>query len=102
MVERANGIIKSNTILKQKYDRKQEMETHLLGFLVYYILYRRQASLKRELGVRTAFEAVEKWYELKPEIFKEKNFLQFKQKVLFLHYQTKSKQSCCTQQSYET
>lgn len=82
LVERANGIIKSNTILKEKYDGKQEMETHLLRFLVYYILYRRHGSLKRELGVRTPFEALEKWYELKPEIFKEKNILLFKQKVL--------------------
>ena len=53
-----------------------------MKFLIYYILYRRHKSLKRELGVRTPFEALEKWYELKPEIFKEKNILQFKLKVL--------------------
>ena len=78
------------------------METHLMKFLIYYILYRRHKSLKRELGVRTPFEALEKWYELKPEIFKEKNILHFKLKVLSLHHQTKSKQVCFNQQPCET
>lgn len=59
------------------------METSLLKFLVYYILYRRHGSLKRELGVRTPFEAVEKWHKLKPKIFKE-NPLQFKNKIVNL------------------
>ena len=77
MVERANGIIKSSTIPKEQYANKQSMEAHLLEFLVFYILYRRHGSLKREIGVKTPYEAVEKpvvskaepWYELKPEIF---------------------------------
>lgn len=69
MVERANGIIKSNTILREQYASKEEMETHLLKFLVFYLLYRRHGSLKKELGVKTPFEAVEKWFELNPEIF---------------------------------
>jgi len=102
MVERANGIIKSNTILKEKYADKEEMNTHLMKFLVFYILYRRHGSLKKELGVRTPFEAMEKWYELKPEIFKEKNILQFKQKVLLLYRQIKTEQDCFTQQPCET
>ncbi len=68
MVERANGIIKSNTILTGQYATKEEMNTHLMKFLVYYLLYRRHGSLKKELGVKTPFEAVEKWFELKPEL----------------------------------
>jgi len=50
--------------------------------------------LRKDIDVKAPFEAVEtchavrqEWYELKPEIFKE-NSLQFKQKVLSLHYQT--------------
>jgi hypothetical protein len=72
-----------------------------MSFLVFYLLYRRHGSLKRELGVKTPFEAVEKWYELKPEIFYQHPF-QFKEKILLLHHQTKSKQVCFTQQPCET
>ena len=53
MVERANGIIKSNTILTEQYATKEEMNTHLMKFLVYYLLYRRRGSLKKEIGVKT-------------------------------------------------
>lgn len=101
MVERANGIIKSNTILRERYACKEEMKTDLMKFLVFYLLYRRHGSLKRELGVKTPFEAVEKWFELKPEIFLQKP-LEFKNKILLLHHQTKSKQDCLTQQPCET
>lgn len=101
MVERANGIVKSNTILRGQYRTKEEMKIHLFSFLVFYLLYRRHGSLKRELGVKTPFEAVEKWYELSPEIFSEKP-LQFKNKVLTLQQKFKSKQDCFNQQPYET
>jgi len=101
MVERANGIIKSNTILREQYPDKQTMETALMRFLAFYMLYRRHGSLKRELGVKTPFEAVEKWYELKPEIFSE-NPLQFKNKVVNLHRTVQAKQSHFTQQRGET
>jgi len=80
MVERANGIIKSNTIIRGQYASKQAMEEHLMQFLVFYLLYRRHSGLKWELGVKTPFEAVEKWFQLKPEIFLE-NPLQFKRKI---------------------
>ncbi len=77
------------------------MENHLLEFLVFYLLSRRYGSLKRELGVKTPFDAVKKWHELKPEIFLE-NPLQFKIKRLTLSYYTKSKQGNFTQQPCET
>lgn len=101
MVERANGIIKSSTILKEKYVNKTETEIHLLQFLVYYILYRRHGSLKRELRVKTPYEAIAKWFELKSEIFKEKIFCSLKQKLLFLQHQINPKQGCFTQQPGE-
>jgi len=46
------------------------------------------------------FEAVEKCYELKPEIFCQHPLL-FKEKILYFHHQTKPKQDCLTQQSCE-
>ena len=51
MVERANGIIKKETILKENYANKEEM--------------------------------VEKWFMLKPEIFKQ-NPCEFKNKIILL------------------
>lgn len=70
MVERVNGTIKTNTILKNKYLSAFEMNKDLANFLSFYNLYRRHGSLRRELNVKTPIEAVEKWYELKPELFK--------------------------------
>jgi len=31
-----------------------------------------KVSLKRELGVKTPFEAIEKWFEFEPEMFLQK------------------------------
>lgn len=83
MVERVNGIIKNNTILKYNYPNKEEMQTDLLKFLVYYNLHRRHGSLRIELNVTTPFNAVEKWFQLKPEIFKQ-NPINFKNNILHL------------------
>ena len=70
MVERVNGTIKTNTILKYKYENKAALTTDLIQFLGYYNLHRRHGSLRKELMVKTPFQAVEKWYQLKPELFK--------------------------------
>lgn len=70
MVERVNGTIKSNTILLNNYKNPAEMHNDLNGFLVYYNINRRHGSLRKELNVKTPFQAIEKWYQLKPEIFK--------------------------------
>ncbi len=72
MVERVNGTIKNNTILKNDYQNFDEMNKDLMAFLVYYNLHRRHGSLRKELDVKTPFQAVEKWYTLKPELFKIK------------------------------
>ena len=91
MVERANGIIKKETILKDNYANiyiehsrnKEEMNDALMAFLVYYMLYRRHGGLRKELNVKTPFQAIEKWFMLKPEIFKQ-NPSEFKNKIILL------------------
>jgi hypothetical protein len=35
------------------------------------MLSRRHGSLRKELNVKTPFNAIEKWYQLKPELFKK-------------------------------
>jgi len=81
MVEKANDIIKSKTIKITKYSNLEQMNQDLMSFLVHYNLYRRHGSLRRELKVKTPYNAVEKWHELDPKIFKE-NPLIFKNKIL--------------------
>lgn len=88
MVERANGIIKNGTILKQEYDDKKQMEQDLKKYLCYYNLYRRHGSLGKELNIRTPLEAVYKWFELDPDIFKIKPE-EFENKLLDLQSQIK-------------
>ena len=92
MVEKANDIIKNGTIKKTKYNSLQEMNDDLMQFLVHYNLYKRHGSLRRELKVKTPFNAVEKWYELDPQIFKE-NPEEFKQKILNLKPEQTSSQT---------
>lgn len=91
MVERVNGTIKNNTILIKTYADKDAMNNDLMQFLVYYNLYRRHGSLRKELKVKTPFNALEKWFSIKPEIFTQ-NPDQFYQKLLALQkfYQTNS------------
>jgi len=83
MVEKANDIIKTHTIKRTHYNSLEEMNDDLMRFLVHYNIYRRQGSLRRELKVKTPFDAVEKWHELDREIFKEKPD-DFKKKILYL------------------
>lgn len=72
MVEKANDIIKNGTIKKTIYESAAQMNDDLMQFLVHYNLYRRHGSLRRELKVKTPFNAVEKWHELDEKIFKQK------------------------------
>jgi len=69
MVERVNGTIKNDTVKKNQYQNKQQMELDLLRFLKHYNIYRRHGSLRRELKVKTPAQAIEKWYRIKPDIF---------------------------------
>jgi len=98
MVERANGTIKKGTILKEEYKNIKEMNEELMAFLLHYILYRRHGSLRKELNVKTPFQAIEKWFEMKPEIFNQTP-LEFKNKILTLKQSYESgfhKQPCET------
>jgi transposase-like protein len=87
MVERVNGTIKNNTILLNTYENHTEMQYDLDMFLVYYNVNRRHGSLRKELNVKTPFQAIEKWYLLKPEIFKIEPEI-FKNKLLTLSQNT--------------
>ncbi|HOR39717.1 MAG TPA: integrase core domain-containing protein [Paludibacteraceae bacterium] len=66
MVERANGIIKKETILKDNYANiyiehsrnKEEMNNALMAFLVYYMLYRRHSGLRKRTKLKNSFSAV--------------------------------------------
>lgn len=97
MVERVNGTIKSNTILKNEYQNYQQMNDDLMKFLIYYNLYRRHGSLRKELNVKTPWQAVEKWFQIKPEIFKVKPN-DFKKYILNLNSNiiNKNQQPCET------
>jgi len=97
MVERANGTIKNNTIKKNEYYDRIQMNVDLINFLIYYIMYRRHGGLRKELNVKTPFNAIEKWFEIKPELFLQ-NPLNFKNKVLALKISNTSyhKQPCET------
>jgi hypothetical protein len=68
MVEKANDTIKQGTIKRNEYADKEQMNKDLMGFLVHYNLYRRHGSIRKELNVKTPFDAIEKWYKIKPEI----------------------------------
>ena len=55
------------------------MNETLMAFHVYYMFYRRHGGVRKELGVKTPFQAAEKpvvskaepWFELKPGIFRQ-------------------------------
>jgi transposase-like protein len=71
MVERVNGTIKGSTIKVLTYKNEIELKADLDKFLVYYNLNRRHGGLRRELKVRTPFEALQCWYRITPEIFRK-------------------------------
>jgi len=81
MVEKSNDTIKSNTLKIKEYKNVKEMVKDLLSFMVYYNLNRRHTSLRKELWVRTPYDALEYWYKKEPSIFKEDLF-DFKEKLL--------------------
>lgn len=70
MVERANGTIKNSTIKVQEYRSLEELKEDLNKFLIYYNTNRSHGGLRKELKVRTPYEAVKSWFNTEPEIFK--------------------------------
>jgi transposase-like protein len=95
MVERVNGTIKKDTIKKNIYENLEQMNTDLMRFLVFYNLHRRHGGVRKELKIKTPFDAVEKWYSIKPEIFTQTP-LEFKIKILNLHNTSIKQQPCET------
>lgn len=59
------------------------MNSAVIAFLVQYMLYKRHGGLRKELNVKTPIQAIEKWFGMKPEIFKQKP-VGFKNKILDL------------------
>lgn len=47
-----------------------ELKADLNKFLIYYLFTRRHGSLRRELKVKTPYEAIESWFQSKAELFK--------------------------------
>ncbi|MEA1954478.1 MAG: integrase core domain-containing protein [Campylobacterota bacterium] len=72
MVERVNGTIKNATIKVEVYDNLKDLQSSLRKFLLFYLFAKRHGSLRKELGskVRTPFDAMQSWFQLKPELFK--------------------------------
>jgi transposase InsO family protein len=70
MVERVNGTIKNATIKAQDYENIIDVKKDLNKFLIYYNFNRRYRALRKELKVRTPFDAVQSWFQTKAEIFK--------------------------------
>ena len=60
MAEKANDIIKNGTIKKNDYENVNQMNEDLTKFLICYNFYRRHESPRRELKVKTPFNAIEK------------------------------------------
>jgi transposase InsO family protein len=81
MVEKVNDTIKLNTLKIHTYNNIWEMKADLSLFLIYYNLARRHSSLRTEIWVKTPFEAIEYWFKLSPNLFKETPF-EFKEKLL--------------------
>ena len=60
------------TIKVETYQNLQELTLDLNKFLLFYLFTRRHGSLRKELGakVRTPFDAIQSWFNIKPELFK--------------------------------
>ena len=70
--------------MEDKIGKKNNEILFTQSFLYSHNLHRRHGSLRKELNVKTPFEALEKWYQLKPEIFLQTPS-EFKNKLLNSH-----------------
>lgn len=55
-----------------------------MSFLIHYIMEKRHSSLRRELKVNTNFNAIEKWHEIRSEVYKE-YLEEFKRKIIYFY-----------------
>jgi hypothetical protein len=74
---------------------KEEINDALMAFLAYYLPYRKHGRGRKEPGVKTPFQAVETWFMLKPEIFKQ-NLCEFKNKIKPIENRSFHKPPCET------
>ena len=81
MVEKVNDTIKSGTLKKVEYGDANSMINDLNGFMVHYNLERRHSGIYSEIRKKTPYEALEHYYEIMPEKFKETPF-EFREKLL--------------------
>ncbi len=65
-----NAVVAMEPAKAEEYDNIDDVKKDLNKFLIYYNFNRRHGSLKKELKVRTPFDAVQSWFQTKPEIFK--------------------------------
>ena len=61
------------------------MQIGTIKFLMYYLFYKNHHFIVRELGVKTPYEALEKWYKMKPELF-IKTSQEFKESIVHWVY----------------
>jgi len=71
MVEKANDTIKSLTVRKKQYTSSKEMKEDIQRSMVYYNLKRRHSWIYIQIRKGTPFEALEYYYNLSPDKFKE-------------------------------
>ena len=65
-----NVTIKNAKVKAEEYDNIDDVKKEINKFLIFYNFNRRHGSLRKELKVRIPFEAVQSWFQAKPEIFK--------------------------------
>ena len=80
MVEKCNDTIKRNTVGKTVYETKEEMNIDLISFMLFYNTKRRHWGIVKEIWKRTPMDALEYYYKLTPELFKESP-LEFQNKL---------------------
>ncbi|VVH52234.1 hypothetical protein BPUTSESOX_2422, partial [uncultured Gammaproteobacteria bacterium] len=61
--------LKNATVKAITYQNIDEMKQDLNKFLIFYNFNRGHGGLRKEIKVRTPYEALEYWYNLKPDLF---------------------------------
>jgi hypothetical protein len=69
MVEKSNDTVKSNTTWIHMYETKEEMETDIWQFMLFYNLFRRHGWIVREWKWKTPYDALVYYHNIMPEIF---------------------------------
>jgi len=81
MVEKVNDTVKGWTIKKNQYSNVWDMVNDLIRFMIYYNLKRRHSGIYAEIRRKTPYDALEYYYNLFPDKFKDTP-QQFREKLL--------------------